>query len=113
MPIFWIQEDLQPLRNTSMAEKLSGKWPMTGCHVEPPTQVKSAQDLTHNILAEPLGLSLSTRVKHKTLLLRDFQLVQKCTLECTLGCLRMQSLLIARCCLYLFHVKTKQLILFM
>lgn len=46
--MFWSQEDLQPLRNTSMAEKLSGKWPMTGCHVEPPTQASSAQDLTQN-----------------------------------------------------------------
>ena len=39
MPVFWDQKDLQPLRNTSMAEKLSGKWPMKGCQVEPPTQV--------------------------------------------------------------------------
>lgn len=44
MPVFWSQEDLQPLRNTSMAEKLSGKWPLAGCHVEPPTQVKSPED---------------------------------------------------------------------
>ena len=39
MPVFWEKQELQPLRNTSMAEKLSGKWPMAGCHVEPPTQV--------------------------------------------------------------------------
>lgn len=43
MPVFWDQEDLQPLRNTPMAEKLSGKWPMTGCHVEHPTQVLRQQ----------------------------------------------------------------------
>ncbi|KAL3144369.1 hypothetical protein ABBQ32_004124 [Trebouxia sp. C0010 RCD-2024] len=44
MPVFWDQQDLQPLRNTPMAEKLGGKWPMTGCHVEHPTQVEELFD---------------------------------------------------------------------
>ena len=48
MPMCWEQEDLQPLRNTSMAEKLLGKWPMPGLFVEPPTQVQHCND-THTL----------------------------------------------------------------
>lgn len=48
MPVFWKKEDLQPLRNTSMAEKLSDKWPMAGCHVEPPSQVKPARNVNRS-----------------------------------------------------------------
>lgn len=62
MPVLWDQEDLQPLRNTSMAEKLSGRWPMAGCHIEPPTQVlkwltglAQAQYMGNSVVGHVLG----------------------------------------------------------
>lgn len=69
MPVFWDQEDLQPLRNTSMAEKLSGKWPLAGCHVEPPTQVTSPEH-HQNITCCCVALCIPL---HKTLLAKDCQ----------------------------------------
>ena len=42
MPMYWTKKELQPLCNTSLAEKLNGKWGLPGCHVEPPTQVSCA-----------------------------------------------------------------------
>ncbi len=39
MPIFWDKTELWALRNTSLAQKLAGKWQTPGCYVESPTQV--------------------------------------------------------------------------
>lgn len=56
MPMYWTKKELQPLRNTSLADKLDGKWGMPGCHVEPPTQVSCAtapEGMTHcHLLAD-------------------------------------------------------------